>query len=178
MVEAFRLRENCRLTGRWFVGHTLPRKEDLAQIHLARQGFETFLPHILSTRRHARKVETIKAALFPCYLFIHFDLTRDRWRSVNGTVGMAHLVTSGETPCPVPVGFVEGLRQAACRDGVINVLPELAPGDSVRLIAGPFAGQVGELLRLDAKGRVELLFGLLNGVVRLKVARELLEPVK
>ncbi|MGO8831351.1 MAG: transcription termination/antitermination protein NusG [Roseiarcus sp.] len=177
MVDDFALRDSCRLDGRWFVGHTLPRKEDLAQFHLARQGFETFLPRMLSTRRHARKVETIKAALFPRYLFIHLDLTRDRWRSVNGTVGMAHLVTSGEMPCPVPVGFVEGL-QCACRDGVITIVPELAPGDSVRLIDGPFAGHVGELLRLDAKGRVELLLELLNGAVRVKVARELLEPVK
>jgi transcriptional antiterminator RfaH len=160
---------------RWFVGHTLPHKERLALEHLQHQGFETFLPRVLVTRRHARKVESVKQALFPRYIFIRLDLARDRWRSVNGTIGMAYLLTALEQPSPVPVGFVETLRESASADGVISQGPDFAPGDAVRLVAGPLEGQVGELLHLDSKGRVEMLLNILSGQVRLKVARELLE---
>jgi transcriptional antiterminator RfaH len=160
---------------RWFVGYTLPCKEILALEHLRRQGFETFLPRITGTRRHARKVERVKGALFPRYVFIRLDLQRDRWRSVNGTIGMAYLLAAMETPSPVPVGFVEALQEIAGADDVVAREPDLAPGEAVRIVAGPLAGQVGELLRLDARGRVEMLLGLLSGKVRLKVARDMLE---
>jgi transcriptional antiterminator RfaH len=165
-------------SGRWFVGHTLPRKEYLAQIHLERQGFRTFFPRTLSIRRHARKAEHFKAALFPRYLFIHLDLTRDRWRSINSTIGMAYLVTTCETPCPAPSGFVEALISADCRDSFIETAPEFSPGDTARFTTGPFEGQLGEMLRLDANGRVDLLVRLLNGVVRINVAQAWLEPVE
>jgi transcription elongation factor/antiterminator RfaH len=177
LVEALPYQDKTSPGRRWFVGYTLPRKEDLAQVHLQRQGFVTFVPRTLTTRRHARKIETIKAALFPRYLFIQLDLTRDRWRSVNGTMGMSHLVTFQDTPCPVPVDFVEELARLTRRDGVINFLPTLTPGDPVRVIAGQFVGQIGELLRVDPKGRVEVLLKLLSGAVRVNMARELLGSV-
>jgi transcriptional antiterminator RfaH len=115
-------------------------------------------------------------ALFSRYIFIRLDMTRDRWRSVNGTIGIAYLLTALEKPSPVPVGFVEALREgSAGAEGLVSQIPNLALGDAVRLVEGPLAGQVGELFRLDSKGRVEILLGILGGQVRLKVERELLE---
>ena len=138
-------------------------------------GIVAFLPRVTARRRHARKVERVKGALFPRYVFIRLDLQRDRWRSVNGTIGMAYLLAAMETPCPVPVGFVEALQEMAGADDVVVREPDLAPGEAVRIVAGPLAGGVGELLRLDARGRVEMLLELLSGKVRLKVARDMLE---
>ena len=65
---------------RWFVVHTLPHRESGAKGHLENQGYRTFLPRRWKTRRHARKLETVLAPLFPRYLFIALDLNRDRWR--------------------------------------------------------------------------------------------------
>ena len=39
---------------RWYVAMTAPRKERIAEINLANQGFRAFLPRQLATRRHAR----------------------------------------------------------------------------------------------------------------------------
>ena len=127
-----------------------------------------FLPRVTARRRHARKVERVKGALFPRYVFIRLDLQRDRWRSVNGTIGMAYLLAAMETPCPVPVGFVEALQEMAGADDVVVREPGIAPGEAVRIVARPLAGGVGELLRLDARGRVEMLLDLLSGKVRLR----------
>ena len=77
---------------RWYAFHTLPRAEGVAEAHLLRQGFEVFVPRVLVTRRHARKLETVKVAFFPRYGFVRLDLDRHRWRSVNGTTGIASLV--------------------------------------------------------------------------------------
>ncbi|MBT9288475.1 transcriptional activator RfaH [Hyphomicrobiaceae bacterium 22] len=162
---------------RWYVVHTLPNRESLACMHMGRQGWATFLPLVERTRRHARRIETVRVALFPRYLFVSLDVTRDRWRAVNGTTGVASLVMARDRPSPVPDGLVETLAAAVRPDGVIEPDYGYQPGDRVRLIAGPMAGSVGELLSLDAKGRVEVLLDLLNGnTVRARVARTVLQP--
>lgn len=164
-------------TGRWYAVHTLPRCETTAEAHLSRQGFVTFLPRIVRTVRHARKLERVRAPLFPRYGFVQLDLARQRWRSVNGTSGVASLVMGRELPIAVPVGIVEALIACMNGEGIVDLDHGFRPGDAVRLIAGPFAGQLGILTRLDERGRVEMLLSLMTGKVRAQVARDMLEPV-
>ena len=95
---------------RWYVVRTLPQRELHAAQHLANQGFRAFVPRYWKNRRHARKVETVSAPLFPQYIFTIFDMTRDRWRSVNGTLGVDRVLMSGGEPQPVPHGLVENLH--------------------------------------------------------------------
>ena len=171
-------REAISCDARWYAVHTLPRLEATAEAHLVRQGWEVFLPHIRATRRHARRIEAIAAPLFPRYGFVRLDLARDRWRSVNGTTGVAGLVMGRDLPSAVPVGVVEELIEALDSDGFVNLVHGFQPGDPVRVRLGPLQGQMGTLLRLDAKGRVEMLLALISGKVRLKLARDLLEPVR
>ena len=66
---------NTLMGHRWYVVRTQPHSENKASAHLGRQGFETYLPRYLKRRRHARRVETVQAALFPCYLFVAIDTT-------------------------------------------------------------------------------------------------------
>src|SRR5438270_11360622 len=78
---------------RWFPVHALPKCERKAQWHLGAQGFRAYLPQIEKTVRHARRLRTVRAPLFPGYLFLVLDLERDRWLSVRSTVGVARLLT-------------------------------------------------------------------------------------
>ena len=100
---------------RWYVAHTLPRRELGAKKQLEFQGYRTFLPLHFKTVRHARQFRTVKAPFFPRYLFVSLDLSRDQWRSVNGTFGVASLIMEGERPKPVPRGVVEALEGFAGR---------------------------------------------------------------
>ena len=54
-------------------------------------------------------LRTVRAPLFPRYLFVILDLERDRWLSVRSTVGVSRLFTQDGRPVPVPVGIVESL---------------------------------------------------------------------
>ena len=58
----------------WYVVHTHPRAEAKALLNLDRQGFSCYLPRYLKRRRHARRLETVAAPLFPRYLFVALDL--------------------------------------------------------------------------------------------------------
>ena len=120
---------------RWRLVRALTGREVFAAEQLARQGFVTFLPKQLKTVRHARKMRVALGAYFPGYLFVELDLAKDRWRSVNGTLGVSHLVGAEERPTPVPRGVVEALIEAADARGVLTG-PPLSAGQQVRIIAG------------------------------------------
>jgi transcriptional antiterminator RfaH len=151
---------------RWYVARTLPQRELHAARQLANQGFRTFVPRHWKNRRHARKVETISAPLFPRYIFVVVDRTRDRWRCINGTLGVNRLLMHGCEPQVVPVGVVENLVAAADAQGNIRFDFHLKEGQTVKVMAGPFAELVGQLERLDDNGRVRVLLEILGGKIR------------
>ena len=92
---------------RWYVVQTQVNGEAKAEQNLLRQGFEVYLPRYLKRRRHARKVDFTVKPLFPRYLFVAIDTATQRWRSIQSTFGVAHLVTNGSDPATVPDGVVQ-----------------------------------------------------------------------
>ena len=95
---------------RWFLVHTLPKSEQKADLRLRAQGFRCYLPLFEKTIRHARKLRTVRAPLFPRYLFLVLDLAHDSWSPVRGTIGVSRLFSGQDgRPVPVPVGVVESL---------------------------------------------------------------------
>jgi transcription elongation factor/antiterminator RfaH len=172
--------EGCRaslhelgLGERWYVATTLPRKERVAEANLERQQYRVFLPRLLVTRRHANKFKTELAPLFPRYMFVILNIDRQRWRSVNGTLGVERLITDGNIPQVVAPGIVETLIQSSDQRGALVFKSvDLAIGERVRLLTGPFANTLGTLLRLDGAGRVQLLLDLLSKQVKVSVPRD------
>ena len=157
---------------RWFAVNTLPRREFGAQRQLENQGFRVFLPQRLKTVRHARKLTNVQAPFFPRYLFVKLDLTIDRWRSVNGTFGVTSLVMQGERPLPLPHGIVETMLASIGDNHVLRFEHSLKPGVEVRLIAGPFAEQLGILESLNDSGRIRVLLNIMGGTIRVQVPRD------
>src|SRR5436190_23282908 len=157
---------------RWYAVNTLPCREFRAKQQLENQGYRVFLPQCPKTIRHARKLTTVQAPFFPRYLFVELDLTVHRWRSVNGTIGVRKLVMQGETPHPVPRGIVETMIASVDDVGLLCFQRDLTVGTSVRLIAGPFAEQLGILDRLDGQGRVRVLLNLMGTTVPVQVPRD------
>src|SRR5665811_652744 len=98
-------------SSQWYVVQTHPHAEAKASWHLGRQGFETYLPRYLKKRRHARRIDSVAAPLFPRYLFVAVDMTTQRWLSIRSTIGITRLVTNGDVPAVVPEAIIEGLKR-------------------------------------------------------------------
>ena len=160
---------------RWYVAQTLAKREAVARAQLCAQGFHVFLPQLRKTVRHARKLRTVQAAVFPGYLFVALDLQCDRWRSVNGAIGVSRLIMAHELPPPVPDGVVETLLDYLDADGLVRFDQELRQGQSVRVISGPLSEMIGRLIELDAKGRARVLIEIMGGRVITSLQRSALE---
>jgi|LakMenEpi03Aug12_release.lakeMendotaPanAssembly.Ray.scaffolds.fasta_scaffold177266_2 transcription elongation factor/antiterminator RfaH len=162
--------------GQWFVVQCIARREKFAQLNLANQHYQTFLPFFWKTVRHARRTRTVQQALFPGYLFIHLDLNKDRWRSVNGTFGVSRMIMSGERPAIVPNNIVESLMQHMDDKGAVRLDDGLKVGQSIRINTGPMTDLIGELLSLDDNGRVRVLLDIMSGKIVVTLNRESLHP--
>jgi transcription elongation factor/antiterminator RfaH len=161
---------------RWFLVHTLPHTERRAQLHLGAQGFRTHFPTIQKTIRHARQLRTVRAPLFPRYIFLILDLGRDRWLSVQSTVGVSSLFSCEDRPVPVPEGIVETLIENSDEANLALFTSGLATGQSVRILSGPFANFVGKLERLDAAGRIRVLLDMMGTAVPVALHRSAICP--
>src|SRR6266576_490138 len=150
---------------RWFLVHTQPNSEHKATLHLGAQGFRAYLPRIQKTVRHARQLRTVRAPLFPRYMFLILDVGRDRWLSVRSTVGVSSLFTCEDRPVPVPKGVVEALIARTDEANLTLFDAGLTTGQTVRILSGPFADFVGTLDRLDESGRVRVLLDMMGQAV-------------
>lgn len=155
----------------WCVVQSKANMERRASYELERQGFMTFVPSYLKRRRHARRVTTGPACLFPGYLFVSINPVTQRWRSINGTMGVVRLLSGQDGPSQLPRGFVEELLARCDATGCIALPPAggFIPGDKVRVLDGSFADAVGLYEGLCDHDRVALLLDLLGRKVRVKI---------
>jgi transcriptional antiterminator RfaH len=166
-------------TSRWYVVHTRPNAESKAALNLDHQGFTCYLPRYLKRRRHARRVETVAAPLFPRYLFVALDLATQQWWSIRSTFGVANLVCNGEQPAPVGSGIVEDLKAREDEHGLVALprKPQFVSGDTVRVIEGIFSACHGLFEGMADRDRVAVLLDLMGRKVRVVMGEEMLAAV-
>jgi transcriptional antiterminator RfaH len=162
---------------RWFVAQTHVHAETKATFHLARQGFDFYLPRYLKKRRHARRVDTVAAPLFPRYVFISVDMATQRWLSIRSTVGITRLVTNGDVPAVVPESIIDGLRRREDANGLVQLehRPRFAPGDKIRVLGGAFCDTLGLFEGIRDQERVAILLDLLGRKVRVVLDMDIID---
>jgi transcriptional antiterminator RfaH len=155
---------------RWYVVNTLPHQEARAECNLRRQGFDAWLPVFRKARRHARKADSVLVPLFPSYLFVRLDPAIERWRSINGTFGVAKLLCNGDMPQSVPEGFIDEIMRRRNADGLVQLPPrQFAVGQALRVAAGPFADLEGIFEGMSGRDRVVMLLTMLGRKVKTTV---------
>ena len=158
----------------WYVVRTHARAEAKALYNLGRQGFEAYLPQYLKRRRHARRTDFVPAPLFPRYMFVRMDPSRTQWRPIRSTIGVTDLVCNGNRPAPVPHGVVEEIKRRENDDGYVVAKPasHFKKGESVHIVAGALADNIGLFECATDEERVVLLLELLGRKVRVEVPLE------
>jgi transcriptional antiterminator RfaH len=162
---------------KWYVAQTHIHAEVKASQHLGRQGFDVYLPRYLKQRRHARRIDSVAAPLFPRYLFVSIDLTTQRWYSIQSTIGIARLIRHGDLPVAVPDAIVEGLKLREDADGYVQLerRPRFAAGDKIRISDGAFCDCLGLYEQINGNDRSAILLDLLGRKVRIVLDNGLID---
>jgi transcriptional antiterminator RfaH len=159
----------------WYVVQTQVNAEAKAARNLVRQDFEVYLPRYLKRRSHARKVEKIAAPLFPRYLFVRIDMATQRWRSIQSTFGVSHLVCNGPDPAPVAQQTLSSLKAREDANGYVklDLRPNFALGAKVRVLTGAFAENLGLFDGQADRDRIAILLDMLGRKVRVSIEADM-----
>ena len=126
----------------WYVAQTYPLREEAAQRRLNRQFFATHLP--LRTTRSARRGQIVerRSPCFPGYLFVLLDVSGadERWKQVNSTRAVMHLLPSSERPIAIKTEEVLSLHEAELDGALVSGM--VTPGSRLRVYRGALANQV------------------------------------
>lgn len=150
---------------RWYLVHTKPGSEVVAQANLTRQGYSVYLPRLIrSERRSGAAIERI-VPLFPRYLFLLLREEQQSLVPVRCSLGVTCVVRFGSSYAVVPENVIHELRSRADpMSGLFRLAPSsrLVPGSRVHITAGPFDGLEGVFQHAAGADRVIVLLSLLG----------------
>lgn len=148
----------------WYLVHTKPRQEKVAEYNLERQGYEVYLPLTQQPKRRNGHWTSVIEPLFPRYLFVRLQLGLEDFYPIRSTIGVRNLVRFAEEPAIVPDEIIVTLRHAADRATTLH-RPHSKPfkqGDNVLIEEGPFAGLEGIFWVEKSQERVVILLEILG----------------
>lgn len=147
----------------WYCVRTKPKNERLtSQLLRTEVALPVFCPFIRFERARRTGRTWVTEAMFPGYIFARMDYTTQN-RHVRSIRGVITIVGFGDNPAIVPEVIVEELRREVRDEETIVIQPEIAIGEEVNVVAGPFQGLRAVVSRvLPARERVAVLLEVLG----------------
>jgi transcriptional antiterminator RfaH len=148
----------------WYCLYSRRKQEHVAAAHVTLLGsIPVFCPRIRFRRQtKGGAAVMVTEALFPGYFFARFCLG-EMLPQVRSAHGVSSIVRFGEWYPAIEDDVIEQLRDKTGGNTITEVVPEFAPGDSVRLTEGPLAGLEAVITQvLPGKERVRLLLDFLG----------------
>ena len=163
----------------WFCLKTQTKHEKLAAHFLRTQaGLEVFSPVLRFQRATVSGKKWFEEALFPGYIFGRFPY-RTHYRLVASSMGVSKIVGFGGQPAVVADDVIAELRNFVRDNEVIEIVPQVVPGDEVTVLDGPFKGLRAIVTRvMPAKERVAVLLDLLGTQREVEVTLNRVVPGK
>jgi len=155
----------------WYALYTKVNEEVWAGNNLRQRGLEVYLPRYTKRRSHARKVDFIKAPLFPRYIFARADVSQGERPAMAYAQGVEYVVGFGGRLAVVADHLIDEIRAREDDSGLISMAqrPEFTPGQQVRVREGALLDNTGIFESPGDDQRVFILLNLLGGQVRTRL---------
>ena len=150
----------------WAVAQLRPNMIRKVEANLKRQDFEYFSPKRQVVVRVGTIFKKVYKILFPGYIFVRINPFSKDVSSVDSTYGISKLLRVDKKKIGIlPDSFINQLKsnKNAFFEG-----KKIKKGDKVKLIEGPFTNYVGSIEQIDEKGRLKILFEMLNSKIIIK----------
>lgn len=156
---------------KWYTLHTKPNSEYRVAGALQQREIEVYLPEMYEKPK--------RMPFFPCYLFMKVDLERIAPLQWQWTPGLRGIISFDGQPASLPDEIINGLRHKVDEiESNGRALPDLRPGDIVRIKEGPLRGM---LAIFDGptmpSQRVQVLLTMLGRASRVRIDAAGLEKV-
>ena len=92
------------------------------------------------------------------------------WRSINATRGISKAVTLDGTYRQVNNHIIAGIKGRCNKNGVIQIMDDIASGDRVKIERGPFSDFICNVDKIVDSQRALVLVDILQQETRAKVS--------
>lgn len=153
----------------WYAIHTYSGYEEnvsenmqqrIESLDMQDQIFDIMIPKEKKIKIRNGKRKVVEEKIFPGYVLVEMVVTDESWYVVRNTPNVTGFIGTGTTPSPLSDAEVKNLQK---RMGVDE--PEykidVAEGDSVLIIDGPFKSFEGKVSEIDEnRGKVTVLVSM------------------
>lgn len=149
---------------RWYVALVRMHHEKKVSERLAKMGIDSFVPVQQQVHQWSDRRKVVDTVLLPMMVFVHCD-PKERMEVLSLSTVSRYMVMRGESsPAIIPDAQMARFRfmlDYSAESVCMNSSP-LARGEEVRVIKGPLAGLVGELVTLDGKSKIAVRLNMLG----------------
>jgi transcriptional antiterminator RfaH len=157
----------------WYLIQLRPNGLKAAKINLERQRFKVFSPMQQSTYNSTQHSIKTTRPLFPGYLFVSVAKNRQDWRVINNTYGVSRLICLGsDGPAIIPDSVISSLMMRCDPEGILLPPSELAIGDGIKILQGPFAEILSKIENIDSDKRIWVLLDLLGRKTKVELSAD------
>jgi transcription antitermination factor NusG len=151
----------------WLVLRTRSHQEYVVETDLQQRQINAYLPQRSVLRRWKDRRKVVRTPLFPGYIFVQPRL--DQFENIRYIRGSCGLIFVGDKPAELPERDLAAITVLVGSGATLAVNPQLIPGRRVEVIAGPFMGIQGELVRIMSGDRLVINAPLLSSSVSVEV---------
>lgn len=154
----------------WSAATTKFGEEQRAAHHVERQGFEFYLPRIVT--RYGASVR--HEYLFPGYIFVMIERG---WESLMSTRGIRRVFMCGDVPTRMKSSDINSMRSQEDESGYIVLQPPVTVGSRVRVCDGSFKDLLGTVQNMSARDRCTVLLSVMERSVPVSLSLGSVEAV-
>lgn len=140
---------------RWYVVHTYSGHENKVKVNIEKlvenRGMQDLVLEIVvptescvEFKDNKKRVKTRK--MFPGYVIIKMIVTNESWYLVRNTQGVTGFVGHGTDPIPLTDDEV---RRMGIEKIYVDI--DIRPGETIKVVTGPFAGLIGIVEYVNAE---------------------------
>ena len=153
----------------WYALHTYSGYEDNVARNLKTRieslGYEDKIFNVLVPKEKKIKIkggkrEVYEEKIYPGYVLVEMVVSDDSWYVVRNTPNVTGFIGAGVIPTPLSHEEVESLmKRMGVEEPKYKI--EIAVGDSVKIMDGPFKEMDGRIAEVDEeRGRVKVLVSM------------------
>jgi len=169
--------ESIEAERRWYAVRTRSNFEHKAHAYCSDHDLESFLPTYRSRSRRHGGPAYLERPLFPGYFFARVDVRLPERLAVLRAPGTVEFVRFGSRAAAIPDEEIESVRIVSRPGSGAAPHPFLREGMRVRVVAGPFAGAEGILVKTsDRQAKLVVSIVILGRSVGVPIEPEAIEP--
>ena len=153
----------------WYVIHTYSGYEDAVARNLKQRieslGMEDKIFSVIVPKEKKIKIKNgkrkvIEEKIYPGYVLVEMIVTDDSWYVVRNTPNVTGFIGAGTTPLPISREEIDGLKKRMDQEEPKFEI-ELIPGDSIKIVDGPFKDFDGKVSDVDKeRGKIKVLVNM------------------